>query len=134
MVEGLVAPIHPETHKVALDGKSNDTVKHLKKGPVTGGCRVEGYVRVKKVPGNLVISAHSGAHSFDSSQMNMSHVVSHFSFGRMISPRLLTDMKRLLPYLGLSHDRLDGKAFINQHEFGANVTVSPRNLHRNLES
>ena len=49
MVEGLVAPIHPETHKVALDGKSNDTVKHLKKGPVTGGCRVEGYVRVKKV-------------------------------------------------------------------------------------
>ncbi|CAA0383106.1 Protein disulfide-isomerase 5-3 [Arabidopsis thaliana] len=123
MVEGLVAPIHPETHKVALDGKSNDTVKHLKKAPVTGGCRVEGYVRVKKVPGNLVISAHSGAHSFDSSQMNMSHVVSHFSFGRMISPRLLTDMKRLLPYLGLSHDRLDGKAFINQHEFGANVTI-----------
>lgn len=87
-----------------------------------------------QVPGNLVISAHSGAHSFDSSQMNMSHVVSHLSFGRMISPRLLTDMKRLLPYLGLSHDRLDGKAFINQHEFGANVTVSPRNLHRNLES
>lgn len=49
MVEELVAPIHPETHKVALDGISNDTVKHLKKAPVTGGCRVEGYVRVKKV-------------------------------------------------------------------------------------
>lgn len=45
MVDGLVAPIHPETHTVL----SNDTVKHLKKAPVTGGCRVEGYVRVKKV-------------------------------------------------------------------------------------
>ncbi|CAD5315185.1 unnamed protein product [Arabidopsis thaliana] len=27
------------------------------------------------VPGELVISAHSGAHSFDASQMNMSHIV-----------------------------------------------------------
>ncbi|KAL0855577.1 hypothetical protein Bca101_060730 [Brassica carinata] len=126
MVDELVEPIHPETHKLALDwGISNDTAKRLKKAPVTGGCRVEGYVRVKKVPGNLVISAHSGAHSFDSSQMNMSHVVTHLSFGRMIDPRLLTDMKRLLPYLGHSHDRLDEKSFINQHEFGANVTVSP---------
>lgn len=79
-----------------------------------------------QVPGNLLISANSGAHSFDTSQMNMSHVVSHLSFGRLISPRLLTDMKRLLPYLGQSHDRLDGKAFINQHDFGANVTVKSR--------
>ncbi|RID71877.1 hypothetical protein BRARA_C03795 [Brassica rapa] len=124
MVDELVAPIHPETHKLALDwGVSNDTAKLLKKAPVTGGCRVEGYVRVKKVPGNLVISAHSGAHSFDSSQMNMSHVVTHLSFGRMIDTRLLTDLKRLLPYLGQSHDKLDEKAFINQHEFGANVTI-----------
>lgn len=79
-----------------------------------------------QVPGNLVISAHSGAHSFDTSQMNMSHVVAHLSFGRIISRRLLTDMRRLLPYLGQSHDRLDEKAFINQHELGANVTVSPQ--------
>ena len=78
-----------------------------------------------QVPGNLIISAHSGAHSFDSSKMNMSHVVSHLSFGRMFSPRLLTDMRRLLPYIGQSHDKLNEKAFINQHEFGANVTVSP---------
>ena len=50
MVDELVAPIHPETHKLALDwGISNDTAKLLKKAPVTGGCRVEGYVRVKKV-------------------------------------------------------------------------------------
>ncbi|KAJ0264577.1 Protein disulfide-isomerase 5-3 [Hirschfeldia incana] len=123
MVNELVAPLHPEAHPLDLAGLSNETLKHIKKAPVTGGCRIEGYVRVKKVPGNLVVSAHSGAHSFDSSKMNMSHVVTHLSFGRMISPRLLTDMKRLLPYLGLSHDKLDEKAFINQHEFGANVTI-----------
>ncbi|XP_010545546.1 PREDICTED: protein disulfide-isomerase 5-3 [Tarenaya hassleriana] len=124
MVEGLVASIHVESRKLALEDKSdNNASTTLKKAPVTGGCRIEGYVRVKKVPGNLVISARSGSHSFDTSQMNMSHVVSHLSFGKVISPRLLTDMRRLLPYLGQSHDRLNGRAFINQRELGANVTI-----------
>ncbi|KAJ4867887.1 Protein disulfide-isomerase 5-3 [Raphanus sativus] len=124
MVDELVAPIHPETHKLALDWSiSNDTAKRLEKAPVTGGCRVEGYVLVNKVRGNLVISAHSGAHSFDSSQMNMSHVVNHLSFGRLIDPTLMTDVKQLMPYLGYSHEKLDEKSFINHHEFGANVTI-----------
>lgn len=77
-----------------------------------------------QVPGNLVISAHSGAHSFDASQMNMSHVISHFSFGRMITPKVMNDVKRLVPYLGGSHDRLNGRSFINHRDLGANVTVS----------
>lgn len=78
-----------------------------------------------QVPGEIIISAHSGAHSFDASQMNMSHYVSHLSFGKMISERLLTDMKRLMPYLGLSHDRLNNKWLVNEGQFAANVTVSP---------
>ncbi|CAN6889641.1 unnamed protein product [Brassica oleracea] len=57
--------------------------------------------------------------------MNMSHYVSHLSFGKMISERLLTDMKRLMPYLGLSHDRLNNKWLVNEGQFAANVTVSP---------
>lgn len=77
-----------------------------------------------QVPGNLIISAHSGTHSFDASQMNMSHVISHFSFGKMISPRVISDVKRLVPYLGGSYDRLNGRTFINHREIGANVTVS----------
>lgn len=81
-----------------------------------------------QVPGELVISAHSGAHSFDASQMNMSHIVTHLSFGTMVSERLWTDMKRLLPYLGQSHDRLNGKSFINQRKFDVNVTVSSTNF------
>lgn len=77
-----------------------------------------------QVPGNLVISAHSGIHSFDASQMNMSHFISHLSFGRMIAPKVMSDVKRLIPYLGRSHERLNGRSFINHRDIGANVTVS----------
>ena len=77
-----------------------------------------------QVPGNLIISARSGAHSFDASQMNMSHVISHLSFGKKISPRVLSDVKRLIPYLGRSHDKLNGRSFINHRDLDANVTVS----------
>jgi len=77
-----------------------------------------------QVPGNLIISARSDAHSFDASQMNMSHVVHHLSFGKKLSPKLMSDVQRLIPYVGNSHDRLDGLSFINSHDFGANVTVS----------
>ncbi|EOA40266.1 hypothetical protein CARUB_v10008994mg [Capsella rubella] len=123
MVEELLKPIKKEDHKLALDGKSENAASTVKKAPVSGGCRIEGYVRAKKVPGELVISAHSGAHSFDASQMNMSHIVTHLTFGTMVSERLWTDMKRLLPYLGQSHDRLNGKSFINQRQLDANVTI-----------
>lgn len=78
-----------------------------------------------QVPGNLIISARSGAHSFDTSQMNMSHVITHLSFGRILSPKVIHDVQRLIPYLGRSHDRLNGRSFINTRDFGANVTVSP---------
>lgn len=78
-----------------------------------------------QLPGNLIISAHSGAHSFDTSQMNMSHVIPHLSFGQRLSPKVMSDVQRLIPYLGNSHNRLSGRSFINTHDFGANVSVSP---------
>lgn len=78
-----------------------------------------------QVPGNLIISARSASHSFDASQMNMSHVISHFSFGKKITPRVMSDMKRLLPHLGGSYDRLNGLSYIsNPSDSSANVTVS----------
>ncbi|CAF2107284.1 protein disulfide-isomerase 5-4 [Brassica napus] len=123
MVIGLVEPIHVEPHKLALEDKSDNASKTLKKAPSTGGCRIEGYMRVKKVPGNLMVSARSGSHSFDSSQMNMSHVVNHLSFGKRILPEAFSDLKRLAPYLGGSHNRLDERSFINQHDLGPNVTI-----------
>lgn len=75
------------------------------------------------------MAARSGSHSFDASQMNMSHVISHFSFGMKISPKLMSDAKRLIPYIGQSHDKLNGRSFINHHEIGSHVTVSSPSLY-----
>ncbi|XP_062018188.1 protein disulfide-isomerase 5-3-like [Rosa rugosa] len=121
-MEALVAPIPLESQKLALGG-NNETENAKRPAPLTGGCRIEGYVRVKKVPGSLIISAHSGTHSFDASQMNMSHYISHLSFGRTIAPKVMSDVKRLIPYLGRSHERLNGRSFINHRDIGANVTI-----------
>ncbi|MED6191626.1 Protein disulfide-isomerase 5-4 [Stylosanthes scabra] len=122
-MEKLVASLPAESQKLGLEDKSNGTDNRKRPAPLAGGCRIEGYVRVKKVPGDLIISARSDAHSFDASQMNMSHVVHHLSFGRKLSPRVLSDVKRILPYVGSSHDRLNGRSFINTRDLGANVTM-----------
>lgn len=88
-------------------------------------CRIFILVHILQVPGNLIISARSASHSFDASQMNMSHVISHFSFGKKITPGVMSDLKRLMPYIGLSHDRLNGLSYIsNPSDSDANVTVS----------
>ncbi|KAL4342000.1 hypothetical protein GQ457_08G007260 [Hibiscus cannabinus] len=119
-MEDLVASIPRENQKLALEDKSNVTKRPA---PLTGGCRIDGYVRVKKVPGNLIVSARSGAHSFDASKMNMSHVINHLSFGKTVSPQVLSDVQRLIPYIGRSHDKLDGRSFINHGDVDANVTI-----------
>nr|XP_043630720.1 protein disulfide-isomerase 5-3-like [Erigeron canadensis] len=95
----------------------------VKPAPPQEGCRIEGFVWVKKVPGNLIVSATSASHSFDASLMNMSHVVSTFSFGSTITPLMMNDMKRLGPYLGEGHNRLNGRAYITSPEDRANVTI-----------
>ncbi|MCD7450951.1 Protein disulfide-isomerase 5-4 [Datura stramonium] len=125
MMEDLVAPIKLESQMITSDNSSAKLATGLKRpAPVTGGCRIEGFVRVKKVPGNLVISARSAAHSFDASQMNMSHVISGFSFGKIITPKVMSDIKRLLPHLGQSHDRLNGNSYItNPKDSTENVTI-----------
>ncbi|XP_039028492.1 protein disulfide isomerase-like 5-4 [Hibiscus syriacus] len=120
MMEELATSIPQENQKLALEDKSSVTKRPA---PLTGGCRIEGYVRAKKVPGNLIISARSGAHSFDASRMNMSHVIRHLSFGKTVSPQVLSDVKRLIPFLGRSHDKLNDQSFINHRDVDANVTI-----------
>ncbi|KAL3508524.1 hypothetical protein ACH5RR_027925 [Cinchona calisaya] len=123
-MENLVASVSLESQRLALEDKSNKTKDAKRPAPLAGGCRVEGFVRVKKVPGNLVISARSASHSFDASQMNMSHVISHFSFGKKITPREISDVKRQLPYLFGSYDKLSGLSYIsNPSDSDANVTI-----------
>ncbi|PHT84886.1 hypothetical protein T459_13329 [Capsicum annuum] len=85
MMKYLIAPIKLEYQMNTSDNSSTKLATGLKRpAPVTGGCRIEGFVRVKQVPGNLIISARSEAHSFDASQMNMSHVTFSFSFGEIL--------------------------------------------------
>ncbi|XP_038897891.1 protein disulfide-isomerase 5-4-like [Benincasa hispida] len=123
-MEDLIAPLPAGSQKLALEDKSNNATGNVKRpAPSAGGCRIEGYVRVKKVPGSLVIAARSESHSFDASQMNMSHIISHLSFGRKISSKAFKDAKQIIPYIGISHDRLNGQSFINQRDLGANVTI-----------
>lgn len=47
-MEALVAPIPLESQKLSL-GDNNGTENVKRPAPLTGGCRIEGYVRVKKV-------------------------------------------------------------------------------------
>ncbi|KAI7736191.1 hypothetical protein M8C21_007972, partial [Ambrosia artemisiifolia] len=91
--------------------------------PHQEGCRIEGFLWVKKVPGNLIITASSGSHSFDASRMNMSHVISTLSFGSAITPMMMSDLKRLGPHLGVGHNRLNGQAYMTKPQDSANVTI-----------
>jgi thiol-disulfide isomerase/thioredoxin len=123
-MESLVASVKMEHEKLALEDKSVKADDTKRPAPKTGGCRIEGFVRVKKVPGNLVISARSGAHSFDASQVNISHVVSHFFFGKTLSPKTMSDIKRLHPYIGGNHDKLSGQTYATHStDTSANITI-----------
>uniref|UniRef100_A0A0E0AKQ6 Thioredoxin domain-containing protein n=1 Tax=Oryza glumipatula TaxID=40148 RepID=A0A0E0AKQ6_9ORYZ len=124
-METYVANIPRDAHVLALEDKSNKTVDPAKRpAPLTSGCRIEGFVRVKKVPGSVVISARSGSHSFDPSQINVSHYVTQFSFGKRLSAKMFNELKRLTPYVGGHHDRLAGQSYIVKHgDVNANVTI-----------
>ncbi|XP_074290490.1 protein disulfide-isomerase 5-4-like isoform X2 [Silene latifolia] len=123
--ESLLTSIPLENQHPALEDKSDNKTQTIKRpAPPSGGCRIEGFVRVKKVPGNLVVSARSGSHSFDASKMNVSHFITELSFGMRLSPRMLSDLKRIEPYLGASHERLSGQSYITQdQDSDANVTI-----------
>ncbi|KAH9622072.1 hypothetical protein KSS87_009281, partial [Heliosperma pusillum] len=142
--ESLLTSIPLEKQHPALEDKSDNKTQTIKRpAPPSGGCRIEGFVRVKKasetdlltlsficsavlhtVPGNLVVSARSGSHSFDASKMNVSHFITELSFGLRLSPRMLSDLKRIEPYLGASHERLSGQSYITQdQDSDANVTI-----------
>ncbi|KAJ9551306.1 hypothetical protein OSB04_015351 [Centaurea solstitialis] len=124
--DSLVLKLDALASSIAFDAKRSSGVQVdilRRPAPPHEGCRIEGFVWVKKVPGNLVISASSGSHSFDASLINMSHVISTFSFGSQITPIMMSDMKRLVPHLGGSHNRLDGQDYMTKPEVHANVTI-----------
>jgi len=48
-MENIVASFPSEYQKLALEDKLNVTENSKRPAPSAGGCRIEGYVRVKKV-------------------------------------------------------------------------------------
>lgn len=49
-MESLVAPIPLESQRLALENKSENMTDDAKRpAPLVGGCRIEGFVRIKKV-------------------------------------------------------------------------------------
>lgn len=62
------------------DGHAESTVH-------AAGCRVEGYLDVRRVPGSVIIRPHSrdDGHEFDTGLVNVDHSIDHLSFGhRMV--------------------------------------------------
>ncbi|KAF5773865.1 putative endoplasmic reticulum vesicle transporter, Thioredoxin domain, Thioredoxin-like superfamily [Helianthus annuus] len=123
--DSLVMKLDSLVSSIGLDSVTHDFIDYatVRTAPHQEGCRIEGFLWVKKVPGNLVITASSKSHSFDASRMNMSHVISTLSFGPSITPTMMSDIKRLGPYLGVGHNRLNGQAYITKREDRANVTI-----------
>ncbi|KMZ69428.1 Protein disulfide isomerase [Zostera marina] len=122
-MEVLASSLPKESQKLALEDNSTKVVTQ-RAAPLTSGCRIEGFVLVNKVPGNLLISANSLAHSFDPSQINVSHVISYFGFGTKPPPTSLYELRRLRPNLGESYNRLAGKSFLTHSgDANANVTI-----------
>nr|GEU93211.1 protein disulfide isomerase-like 5-4 [Tanacetum cinerariifolium] len=121
-MEHLVAPNNSESRKLSLhDRYGQSKVFEKRPAPREAGCRIEGFVRVKKVPGSIIVSPRSESHSFDASQINMSHVISSFNFGKKVTPKTMSDLKRLRHYIE-SHDKLAGKSYINVEDH-ADVTI-----------
>mmetsp|Transcript_28622 Transcript_28622/g.46050 ORF Transcript_28622/g.46050 Transcript_28622/m.46050 type:complete len:347 (+) Transcript_28622:126-1166(+) len=65
----------------------NQDVDRIRKMINSGeGCRVAGYVKVNKVPGNVHLSTYSHSYLFGSlyqetRKINVSHIINHISFG-----------------------------------------------------
>jgi len=118
--EGLIPAVAASGGVEALPMADSEASKQtIKVG--APGCSVEGFVLVKKVPGNLHVSAHSQAHSFDFGGMNMTHIIHHLSFGKEISRNKWNMVQRLHPdgLLNAWSNRLKGRVFFSTE---ANIT------------
>ncbi|KAJ7570765.1 hypothetical protein O6H91_01G134200 [Diphasiastrum complanatum] len=102
--------------KVSSQEKVKDYGPEKRPAPHVGGCRIEGFVKVKKVPGTLLIGARSSSHSFDASVMNMTHSITLFTFGRKLSSKMMKEFRRLSPYLDSTQEHLREHVYTSEHE------------------
>ncbi len=67
----------PQLH----DGHDHDKDGVLDSKVSSRGCRIDGYLMVQRVPGQIIIRPKSSGHSFDTGLVNADHRISHLSFG-----------------------------------------------------
>jgi hypothetical protein len=77
------------------------------------GCEVSGSISINRVPGKVIFTAHSKDQSFIFSDINVSHVVNHFSFGQMKQSEHLLNSKKMF-----TSERfpLDGLIFLTENK------------------
>lgn len=108
-----------ETRKRALH--EEDVQEARAKGEVisrvTGpeGCRIFGYLNVKRVPGNFHVHLSHPAYSMDSSLVNASHYIGELWFGEQLSARDIARMPKDTNVELFSH-RLEGQEFVSMRK------------------
>lgn len=93
-------------HANLPDAARASTVREAK----NEGCFMTGTLWVHRVPGAFHVIAKSDAHTFDAANTNVSHIVSHLSFGQPLT----ADVLHKVPRDVAAHIHpLDGRHFIN---------------------
>jgi len=77
---------------------SKDMEKRLIENGDNHGCNVVGTVNVMKVPGTLVLSAHSNYKSLSLDYLNMSHIIHHMAL-RSVEDRMLSKLEEHEEYV-----------------------------------
>jgi thiol-disulfide isomerase/thioredoxin len=117
-----------EKFKQLFDGEVDSAEEHKKKlhendkriaaekgeaianAPGPEGCRLYGYLFVKKVPGNFHIHLSNPAYSMDSELVNASHSINELWFGEHLTPEEYNSLSKIAD-LSLYTHRLEGQHF-----------------------
>mmetsp|Transcript_21586 Transcript_21586/g.42396 ORF Transcript_21586/g.42396 Transcript_21586/m.42396 type:complete len:522 (+) Transcript_21586:77-1642(+) len=68
-------PVPHKGHDVEKDGKPESKVH-------SSGCRVEGFLNLRRVPGRVLIHPKLKGHTFETGLLKLDHFIRHLSFGK----------------------------------------------------
>lgn len=92
-----------------------DDHKHAKAVTASPGCRLNGFLMVNKVPGTLHIHQSSDFHNFDHDNVNTTHFVHKFKFGKELDARQrATVEKRLQGGASKTPSKLQNRLFLSE--------------------
>jgi len=106
---------------------SSDMEKRIVQNGDSHGCNVVGSVTVKKVPGTLMLTAHSNYKSLSLEYLNMSHIIHHMAYRPTDDPMLR--MLDAEAYENYKLDSADGE----YNAYGPYARALMRSHKQNLE-